>query len=113
MNVRQQLNERFSAAFAAVGCVSAAPGVQPAGKPEFGDYQVNGVMAAAKRAGRKPRDLAAAVIAAAEVDDLVETAEIAGPGFINLTLNDATLVTATAADSELMTMMLLMPILKK
>ncbi len=101
MNVRQQLNDRFAAAFAAVGCESALPGVQPAGKPEFGDYQVNGVMAAAKRAGTKPRDLAAQVIAAADVDDLIEKLEIAGPGFINITLSDATLVTGAAADSEL------------
>src|ERR1700739_1309032 len=50
------------------------------------DYQANGVMALAKRLGRDPREVAGEIV---ERDDVagIATADIAGPGFINLTLN--------------------------
>lgn len=57
-------------------------------RPEFGDYQANGVMAIAKRLGKKPRDLAQEVVAAMPKNDLIANLEIAGPGFINITLAD-------------------------
>lgn len=47
-----------------------------------GDYQANTAMALAKRLKMNPRELAAQVVDALEVDDLAEL-EIAGPGFIN------------------------------
>ncbi|MGB8197207.1 MAG: arginine--tRNA ligase [Acidimicrobiales bacterium] len=49
------------------------------------DYQANGVMALAKRLGRAPRDVAEAIVAHADLD-AVATVEVAGPGFLNLTL---------------------------
>jgi arginyl-tRNA synthetase len=49
------------------------------------DYQANGIMALAKRLGRTPRDVAEQVVGLTDLSD-VATAEIAGPGFINLTL---------------------------
>ena len=47
-----------------------------------GDYQANTAMALAKRLKMNPRELAAQLVEALEVDDLAEL-EIAGPGFIN------------------------------
>ena len=65
--------------------------VQAASRPEFGDYQANGVMAAAKRAGLNPREVAAEVINRLQSDsafaDIVAAMDVAGPGFINLTLS--------------------------
>ena len=58
----------------------------PAAKAAFGDYQANGVMSAAKKLKCKPRDLAEKVVAALDLSDLAEKVEIAGPGFINITL---------------------------
>jgi arginyl-tRNA synthetase len=49
------------------------------------DYQANGVMALAKRLGRPPRDVAEEIAVRADLAD-VATVEIAGPGFLNLTL---------------------------
>jgi arginyl-tRNA synthetase len=49
------------------------------------DYQANGVMALAKRLGRGPRDVAEEIVGRADLSG-VATAEIAGPGFVNLTL---------------------------
>ncbi|MCH2099897.1 MAG: arginine--tRNA ligase, partial [Pseudomonadales bacterium] len=78
--LRALLEARIARALTAAGAPDAPPVVQPAARPEFGDYQANGVMGAAKRLGRKPREMAEAVLAAAELDDIVEHAEIAGPG---------------------------------
>ncbi len=55
--------------------------------PKFGDYQSNCAMGLAKKLGVKPRDLATRIIAELDVADVCETAEIAGPGFINLRLS--------------------------
>jgi len=51
-----------------------------------GDYQANAAMALAKRVGQPPRDVAAAIVEHADLADLVTAVEVAGPGFINLTL---------------------------
>ncbi len=50
------------------------------------DYQANGVMALAKRLGRPPRDVAEEIVSRADLSGFA-TAEIAGPGFVNLTLS--------------------------
>jgi arginyl-tRNA synthetase len=49
------------------------------------DYQANGVMALAKRLGRPPREVAEEIVTALDVDGMA-SAEIAGPGFLNLTV---------------------------
>lgn len=54
---------------------------------KFGDYQSNVAMSLAKKLGKKPRDLAEEIVTALELDDVCEKIEIAGPGFINLTLS--------------------------
>ncbi len=50
------------------------------------DFQVNAAMALAKRLGKPPRDVAAALVARVDPGDVVEKLEIAGPGFINVTV---------------------------
>src|SRR5579863_7291240 len=52
---------------------------------ERSDYQANGVMALAKRLGRAPREVADEIVGRAELSG-VATVEVAGPGFLNLTL---------------------------
>ena len=97
MNLRAVLEESFCRALSAVGMADAPALVRPSAKPQFGDYQANGCMAAAKKAGMNPRELAQKVVDAVEVDDLVEKLEIAGPGFINITLNTDWLAAQLAA----------------
>lgn len=75
--------------------------VVPAGRPEYGDYQVNGIMGAAKRARTNPRELATNVLAALELDDLAESIEIAGPGFLNIRLKPTFLSEQVATTSLL------------
>jgi len=63
-----------------------APGADPVLRPsERGDYQANGVMALAKSLGRAPRDVADDVVSRVDLSGLAEV-EVAGPGFLNLTL---------------------------
>lgn len=94
----------LSAAFEAVvpGCGGGK--VVPSKDTRFGDWQCNDAMGIAKRAGKNPRALAEEVINALPLPDILEKAEIAGPGFINLTLSrDAVAagVCALAADPNL------------
>ena len=53
-------------------------------KPEFGQFQYNGAMGMAKRAGKNPREVAERIVAGLNEYDLFENINIAGPGFINI-----------------------------
>src|SRR5262245_7056894 len=77
---------------AAVGKAFGAEhsGVDPmVRRSERADFQADLAMGMAKTLKRSPRQVAEAVIAAADLSDLCERVEIAGPGFINLTLKAA------------------------
>ena len=63
--------------------------VQPAADTRFGDYQANLAMSLGKRLGKPPRDVAQQIVDRLDVADLCEPPELAGPGFINLKLQDA------------------------
>jgi len=95
------LSERLAAGFAAAGAEGAGPAVR---RSQRADFQADGALAAAKRLGRNPRELAAEVVERSELDDLCETVEIAGPGFVNLTVRSdvlSRLATEMATDDRL------------
>lgn len=56
-----------------------------------GDFATNIAMRLAKPAGKPPRDVAAIIAAELLGDDAIERADIAGPGFLNITLSSASL----------------------
>ena len=60
--------------------------VEPPREAAHGDMATNAAMVLAKDARKKPRDLADAIAEKLRADDLVAKVEVAGPGFINLTL---------------------------
>jgi len=60
------------------------PELRTATKPQFGHYQCNVALRLAADQGRKPRDVAAEIVAGVELGDLCEPLDIAGPGFINI-----------------------------
>src|ERR1700744_6220672 len=60
--------------------------VEPPKDPTHGDMATNAAMVLAKEAKAKPRDLAEKIAEKLRHDDLIASVEIAGPGFINLTL---------------------------
>ncbi|ODS23613.1 arginine--tRNA ligase [Candidatus Endobugula sertula] len=91
MNIRDLLNQRFTKAMQAAGLPSECqPHVTPSKasgkKSQFGEYQANGAMAAAKIAKAKPVDIAQRIVNQLNIDDLASQVDIAGPGFINITL---------------------------
>jgi len=60
--------------------------VEPPKDPTHGDMATNAAMVLAKDAGARPRELAEKVASGLRADDLIASADVAGPGFINLTL---------------------------
>jgi arginyl-tRNA synthetase len=68
--------------------------VEPPRDPSHGDIATNAAMVLAKDAGRKPRELAEAIADKLRADALVAKADVAGPGFINLTLKPAAWIEA-------------------
>ena len=84
------------------------PQLTAASKPEFGDFQANGALPLAKPLGQPPRAIATAIVAQLQADpafaELCLEPQIAGPGFINLTLRPERLaaeVVARLADARL------------
>jgi arginyl-tRNA synthetase len=71
--------------------------VEPPRESAHGDMATNAAMVLAKDAGAKPRELAEAIAAKLRGDELVAKAEVAGPGFINLTLKPAAWIAALRA----------------
>ena len=62
--------------------------IKPTQDDKFGDYQVNCAMALGKKLGKPPRDVAAELLQQIALDDICESVELAGPGFINLKFKD-------------------------
>jgi arginyl-tRNA synthetase len=71
--------------------------VEPPRESAHGDMATNAAMVLAKGAGSKPRALAEAIAAKLRRDDIVAKAEVAGPGFINLTLRPTAWIGALRA----------------
>ena len=89
MQLKALLNQRFSSAMTALGIPEDCPPMLAlSGKPEFGDFQVNGAMGAAKRMKLNPRDLASQIIERVDLKGIAKKLEIAGPGFINVHMNN-------------------------
>ena len=94
MNIKNILSEKVSAAMVAAGLPEGTnPAISLSNRPQFGDYQANGVMGAAKRLKTNPRELASKVVENLELDGIANKIELAGPGFINIHLDDKWLAT--------------------
>jgi arginyl-tRNA synthetase len=106
MNVFQVFTEHVRTAVEALakaGAFAAPPDlarivVEPPREASHGDLATNAAMALAKDAGLKPRDLAERIVAELRKRPEVTKADIAGPGFINLTL-DPSVWRAALADA--------------
>jgi arginyl-tRNA synthetase len=83
-DLRSALGEAAQAAFAGLGLDASLGRVSPSDRPDLADFQCNGALAAAKSAGRNPREIALAVAERLAASPAVASAEVAGPGFVNL-----------------------------
>jgi arginyl-tRNA synthetase len=90
-DLKKGLSEAVGAAFEALGLPAELGRVTASDRPDLADFQCNGALPAAKRAGKNPREIAAAVAERLTADPRLASVEIAGPGFINLRVSDAAL----------------------
>ncbi|MCP4985248.1 MAG: arginine--tRNA ligase [Colwellia sp.] len=87
MNIKEILSTKVSAAMTAAGLPEGTnPALSLSNRPNFGDYQANGVMGAAKKLKTNPRELATKVVENLDLEGIANKVELAGPGFINIHL---------------------------
>ncbi|QLK87432.1 arginine--tRNA ligase [Arsenophonus endosymbiont of Aphis craccivora] len=88
MNIHDLLSEKISNALIAARAPKGSEAhIRPSTKAQFGDYQANGVMSAAKKIGIPPRQLAEKMLPLLNLENIASKVEIAGPGFINIFLD--------------------------
>ena len=96
----QTLTDRLSglvgAAFEAEGLGAEHGAVRPSDRPDLCQFQCNGALSAAKAAKRNPREIGQAVADGLSREPAFAKVELAGPGFLNLTLTDEALGEAAA-----------------
>jgi len=106
-DLKRLLGEAVQAAFAGLGLPAELGRVTASDRPDLADFQCNGALAAAKVAGKPPREIAQAVLDALQGRPELETAELAGLGFLNFRIgadtlsqraNDIALDTRTGAE---------------
>jgi arginyl-tRNA synthetase len=91
------LREAFQAAFEELRQQELSVRVQPATDPRFGDFQCNDAMQLAKLLRKPPRAVAEAAVKALPLPLMLTKVEVAGPGFINLTVSPDWLAEQVAA----------------
>lgn len=104
MSLLRELSVLVGNAFAQVGVDSTLGTVVVSQRPELAQFQCNGAMAGAKQVGRAPRDIAEDVAKSIAQDERIRAVEIAGPGFLNISVTDqllASWMTKTAQDPAL------------
>ena len=92
----QKLNALMAEAFVAAGVDAKHSTVVPSQRPELGQFQCNGALAAAKAAKENPQALADQVLAKLQGQSGLRDLSKAGPGFINLSVTDAFLAAHVA-----------------
>ena len=89
MRIERYFDEVARQAIQAALGVEGAALLKPTQDAKNGDYQVNGAMALAKTQKANPKDLADKIATQLRLHPAVESAEVAGPGFVNLRLSSA------------------------
>ena len=103
MNILSTIRARFRPALESVDAGEIEKYlemIKPSQDPQFGDYQANCAMPLGKQLGESPREVASRIVAALDLQDMCHQIEIAGPGFINLTLRQDFLADQIAAALE-------------
>ena len=96
------LGARFAAAFPDSHEAARAGRVVPSTKAGFGDFQCSDAMQLARPLRMPPRKIAEAALSGAALPDCVEKAEVAGAGYVNLTLKGEALAKFVNRSVELL-----------
>lgn len=89
MSLLSEIKNRFTSVLAdyADDIAPLLAMLKPSQDEKFGDYQLNCAMPIGKKSKRAPREVAEEIVSKVDLEGLCEKVEIAGPGFINLTLD--------------------------
>jgi len=97
MKIKLELSKIIETALRNANIESDEIVISDATKPEFGDYQFNGVMKLAKILKQNPRQIATTIVEQIDTTGMISKVEVAGPGFINIWLNNEWLSEQTTA----------------
>ena len=97
MSLRSELSSMVADGFEAIGLDRRLGTVVVSQRPELAQFQCNGALAGAKAAGRPPRELAEDIATSLRSHVGIHAADVAGPGFLNLTLTDQFLADSLSA----------------
>lgn len=89
LSLENIINQKMSAAFKTLGLDEKYAFVKVSDRPDLSDFQCNGALALAKSERKNPREIATRIMSELEKDSDFANISIDGPGFINLSLNDA------------------------
>jgi arginyl-tRNA synthetase len=98
MRIERFLEELGRAAMAESLGADAPAALRPTSDAQHGDYQLNGLLPLAKQLKKNPRELAQVVAEKLRGHAAIASAEVAGPGFVNLRLSDAWLASVLVSD---------------
>ncbi len=87
MKFKSLINDILQEAFQKIDIAPDLITVSDASKPEFGDFQYNGIMAIAKKNSINPRDTASLLVDNIH-SDMINKVEVAGPGFVNIHIDN-------------------------
>jgi arginyl-tRNA synthetase len=99
MSLLGHLSQLTGEAFAGLGLAAELGDTVPSQRPELAQFQVNGAMAAAKMSDRAPRDIAQEVADLLTGHPDIAKVEVAGPGFINISVTDDAIARIAAQDA--------------
>ena len=99
-DLASDLSALAGAAFESVGLPADYGLTRRSDRPDLAEFQCNGALAAAKAAKRNPKDLAEQVATALRLDARIASADVAGPGFINISIANSALAARAQGMSD-------------
>ena len=97
LSLASHVDASLASAFATLGLPTALARAQPSTRPDFGDFQCNAALALAREVGRSPRAVAEDIAGLLRQEAKFAAVDVAGPGFVNLTLAGSFLVASVRA----------------
>jgi arginyl-tRNA synthetase len=99
-SLASRIDAVLSDAFVSLGLPIEFARAAPSGRVDLADYQCNGAMAAAKKLGRPPREVAVRIVSVLSLRPEFMEVSVAGPGFVNMSLSAAFLAEVARAQTE-------------
>lgn len=99
LSLASHVDASLANVFATLGLPAPSARAQPSTRADFGDFQCNAALALARDLGRPPRELAGDIAGLLRQQPIFASVEVAGPGFVNLTLAGSFLAASAQAMS--------------